>query len=41
MEGTMLKRLLLLGFFVCLLMQFMIGTVYAQAQAKTDSYTLV
>ncbi len=36
----MLKRLLLLGFFVCLLMQFMIGTVYAQAQAKTDSYTL-
>ena len=36
----MSKRLLLMGFFVCLLIQFMIGTVYAQAQAKTDSYTL-
>ena len=36
----MSKRLLLFGFFVCLLIQFMIGTVYAQAQAKTDIYTL-
>ena len=36
----MSKRLLPMGFFVCLLIQFMIGTVYAQAQAKTDSYTL-
>jgi len=34
------KRILFLGFFICLLSQFMSGSVYAQAQGNTDIYTL-
>jgi vitamin B12 transporter len=36
----MTKRILLLGFLVGLLSQFMSGAVYAQAQGNTDIYTL-
>lgn len=36
----MSNRLMLSWVFICLLLQFMIGIVYAQDQTKTDSYML-